>query len=165
MKVQKTTLPGIGVRHDVVTKAGRLVGVLSHRNGDRDLVIFDRNDPDSCSASVLLTDDEATALAEILGAAVMLGQLLGIPDQAAALVAEEVPITPGSPYDGRQLGDTRARTRTGVSIVAVLREHQVITSPGPDFVFEGGDKVVVVGTRAGLSMLTDILASEDERVT
>lgn len=159
--MQKTTLPGIGIRHDLTTKAGRLVGVVSHRNGNRDLVIYDQNDPDSCSASVLLTDDEATALADILGAAVMLGQLVGIPDQAEALVTEQVPIAPGSSYDGRQLGDTRARTRTGVSIVAVLREHEVFTSPGPDFIFEGGDKVVVVGTRVGLDKLTDILANED----
>jgi K+:H+ antiporter subunit KhtT len=159
--VEQTALPGIGVRHDLVTETGRRVGVVSHRSGRRDLVLFDRDDPDACLASIPLTDDEAEALADILGASLMLGQLAGLRQQAAGLLTEQVPITPGSPYAGRPLGHTRARTRTGASIVAVLRERKVIPSPGPDFVFEAGDMVVVVGTRTGLDNLTAILANED----
>jgi TrkA domain protein len=158
--VEQTALPGIGVRHDLVTETGRRVGVVSHRNGRRDVVVFDPDDPDSCIASVPLTDDEAEALADILGASLMLGQLAGLREQAAGLLTEQVPITPGSLFAGRPLGHTRARTRTGVSIVAVLRENKVIPSPGPDFVFEAGDAVVVVGTREGLDKLTAIFANE-----
>jgi TrkA domain protein len=157
--VEKTTLPGIGVRHDLVTEAGRRVGVVSHRNGRRHLVIFDPDDPDTGVASVPLTDDEAEALADILGASLMLGQLAELRQQAGGLLTEQVPITPGSPYAGRPLAHTRARTRTGASIVAVLRERKVIPSPTPDFVFEAGDTVVVVGTRDGLDKLTAILAN------
>jgi TrkA domain protein len=148
------------VRHDLVTSAGRRVGVVSHRSGRRDLVLFDPEDPDACAASIPLTDDEAEALADLLGASLMLGQLAGLRQQAAGLLTEQVPIQPGSRYAGRPLGDTRARTRTGVSIVAVLRERQVIASPGPEFVFEAGDVVVVVGTRDGLDKLTAILADD-----
>ncbi|MFC6936914.1 cation:proton antiporter regulatory subunit [Actinomadura yumaensis] len=53
---------------------------------------------------------------------------------------------PRLPYDGRPLGDTQARTRSGASIVAVVRSGQVHASPRPDFVFAAGDTVVVVGT-------------------
>jgi TrkA domain protein len=158
--VERTTLPGIGVRHDLLTETGRRVGVVSHRNGRRHLVIFDADDPDSSVDSVPLTDDEAEALADILGASLMLGQLAELRQQAGGLLTEQVPITPGSPYAGRPLGHTRARTRTGVSIVAVLRERKVIPSPGPDFVFEAGDTVVAVGTRNGLDNLTEILAND-----
>jgi TrkA domain protein len=159
--VEQTSLPGIGVRHDLVTETGRRVGVVSHRNGRRDLVFFDPDDPDSCVASIPLTDDEAEALADFLGASLMLGQLAGVREQAAGLLTEQVSITPGSTYAGRPLGHTRARTRTGASIVAVLRERQVIPSPGPDFGFEAGDVVVAVGTRDGLDKLTAILATDD----
>ena len=38
--VIETKLPGIGVRHDFLTDGGRRVGVVSHRNGSRDLVVF-----------------------------------------------------------------------------------------------------------------------------
>lgn len=152
-------MPGIGVRHDLVTSAGRTVGVVSHRNGRRDLVVYDVDDPDSCVAAIPLTDDEAEALADVLGASLMLGQLAGLRSQAAGLVTEQVSIPAGSPFVGRRLGDTRTRTLTGASIVAVLRDREVIASPGPPFLFEAGDVVVVVGTRKGLDGVTAILAN------
>ena len=159
VRVEQTPLPGIGVRHDLVTSSGRTVGVVSHRNGRRDLVLYDVEDPDSSLASVPLTDDEAEALADVLGASLMLGQLAGLREQAAGLLTEQVAITAGSPFVNRRMGDTRTRTLTGASIVAILRDRDVIASPGPDFVFEAGDVVVVVGTRKGLDGVTHILAT------
>ncbi|MFB9234797.1 cation:proton antiporter regulatory subunit [Plantactinospora siamensis] len=158
VRVEQTTLPGIGVRHDVITDSGRRIGVVSHRNGRRDLVLYDQDDPDSCAASVPLTDDEAEALADVLGASLMLGQLAGLRQQAAGLLTEQILIPAGSRYVGRPLGDTKARTRTSASIVAVLREAEVIASPDPSFVFAAGDVVVVVGTRDGIDGVSRILA-------
>lgn len=160
-RVEQTALPGIGVRHDLVTGSGRRVGVVTHRNGKRDLVFYDRDDPDSAVADIPLTDDEAEALADILGASLMLGQLSGLRQQAAGLLTEQIAIPAGSKYVGRALGDTRARTRTSASIVAVLREREVIASPDPTFRFEAGDVVVVVGTRQGLDGVSRILADDD----
>jgi TrkA domain protein len=161
--VEQTALPGIGVRHDLVTSAGRTVGVVSHRNGRRDLLLYDVDDPDASVASIPLTDDEAEALADVLGASLMLGQLAGLREQAAGLLTEQVGISAGSPFVGRRLGDTNARSRTGASIVAVLRDREVIVSPDPTFVFEANDVVVVVGTRQGLDGVTAIFASGQTR--
>ena len=79
------------------------------------------------------------------------------------LRAAEMAVSPASssPFVGRPLGDTRARTRTSASIVAILRAAKVIPSPGPDFRFESGDVIVAVGTRKGLDALTRILANND----
>jgi TrkA domain protein len=77
------------------------------------------------------------------------------------LLTEQIPIQPSSPYVGRTLGDTRIRTRTSASLVAVLREREVIPSPPPSFAFEAGDIVVVVGTRKALAEVTRILADDD----
>ncbi|MFK3982707.1 cation:proton antiporter regulatory subunit [Micromonospora sp. NPDC050397] len=161
VRVEQTALPGIGVRHDMVTTSGRRIGVVTHRNGRRDLVLYDRDDPDDCTADIPLNDDEAEALADILGASLMLGQLSGLRQQAAGLLTEQISIPAGSPFVGRRLGDTKARTRTSASIVAVLREREVIASPDPSFRFEAGDVVVVVGTRKGLDGVTAILADGD----
>ncbi len=163
VRVEQTALPGIGVRHDLITSAGRTVGVVSHRNGRRDLVVYDVDDPDSCVADIPLTDDEAEALADVLGASLMLGQLAGLRSQAAGLLTEQISIPAGSPYVGRRLGDTRSRTLTGASIVAVLRDREVIASPGPSFLFDAGDVVVVVGTRDGIDGVTGILANGEPR--
>jgi TrkA domain protein len=158
VRVEQTELPGIGMRHDLVTSAGRRIGVVSYRTGKRDLLVFDPDDPDACTEQVALTDDEAAVLAEILGASVMLGQLAGLREQAAGLRTEQLSLPPDSPYVGRRLGETRARRRTGASIVAVLRGGTVIASPGPDFVFDAGDVLVVVGTPDGLDGIGRILA-------
>nr|MDT0661875.1 cation:proton antiporter regulatory subunit [Micromonospora sp. DSM 115978] len=159
VRVEQTALPGIGVRHDFVTTSGHRLGVVSHRTGRRDLVLYDQDDPDASIADIPLTDDEAEALADILGASLMLGQLSGLRQQAAGLLTEQISIPAGSAFVGRRLGDTRARTRTSASIVAVLRDREVIASPGPSFLFEAGDVVVVVGTRSGLDGVTAILAN------
>lgn len=144
-----------------MTESGQRLGVVSHRNGRRDLVLYDPDDPDACQADIPLTDDEAEALADILGASLLLGQLSGLREQAAGLLTEQVAIPAASPYVGRKLGDTKARTRTGASIVAVLRHGEVIVSPEPSFRFVAGDVVVVVGTRQGLDGVTAILADGD----
>jgi TrkA domain protein len=156
-RVEETPLPGIGVRHDLETARGRRVGVVSHRDGRRELVVYDARDPDACIAQVRLTPEEADALAEILGASRVIERLASLRRQVEGLVSEEIPVRPGSPFDGRPLGDTRARTRTGASIVAVIRGGGVIASPGPDFVFAGGDVVVVVGTAEGTAAVAGII--------
>jgi len=47
---------------------------------------------------------------------------------------------------------------TGASVVAVLRGDAVIASPAPDFRFEPGDRLLVVGTPDGVERVAGILA-------
>lgn len=158
MDVERTALPGIGLRYTFTTQQGRRLGLVSHRSGRRDLVIYRRDDPDSAADSLVLTSAEADGLAELLAAARVVERLAELHRQVEGLVGEQLPIVAGSPYDGRTLGDTRARTRTGASIVAVVRDRQVIASPRPDFVFQAADVVVVVGTADGTAGIAAILA-------
>jgi TrkA domain protein len=88
---------------------------------------------------------------------VMLGQLAGIRDQAAGLFTEQLLVSAGSPYAGGKLGDTKARTRTSTSIVAIVRGADIIPSPTPDTALETGDTIVAVGTRTGLDALARVL--------
>ncbi|MCU1438358.1 MAG: potassium transporter TrkA [Naasia sp.] len=159
VRIEKVELPGIGTRHDVLTESGRRVGVVAHRNGDRDLAFFDIDDPDAAGDSVALTDDEAAALANVLGASVLLGQLTGIREQATGLYTEQIVLPADSPYAGGVLGDTKARTRTHTSIVAIVRGAEVIPSPTPADSLEPGDTLVAVGTRHGLDALAELLTS------
>ena len=53
---------------------------------------------------------------------------------------------PGWWADGRTIGETQLRRRTGVSIVAMLRGDQTVPSPGPEEVLHADDTAVVVGT-------------------
>jgi TrkA domain protein len=149
-------LPGIGVCQEVGLHDGRRVGVVTRRNGVRDIVLYDE-DGDGALGSVSLNDDEADAVAELLGAPQLVARLSDLLEQAGDLVTEQLPIPPGSPYDGRPLGDTQARTRTGASIVAILRGGVPHPSPTPDFALRIGDFVVTVGTREGVDAVAKIL--------
>lgn len=158
LEVHRTPLPGIGLRHEFVTERGRRVGIVSHRTGRREVVIYDRRDPDTAAVTLTLSAEEADGMAELLATARVVERFSELQRQVEGLVTEQIPIVTGSPYDGRTLGDTRARTRTAASIVAVVRGNDVMASPRPDFQFHAGDIVVVVGTAEGTAAVGDILA-------
>ena len=158
MDIQETNLPGVGLRHDFTTRAGRQLGVVTHRTGRRDLLVYDRTDPDACQEVIQLTDDEADALAELLGAARLVEHLAGL-QRIEGLAIDWLPIRPHSPYAGRTIADTQARSRTGSSIVAILRDDRAIPAPTPDAGLEAGDTLVVVGTADGIKELTRLLGS------
>ncbi|WP_430647754.1 cation:proton antiporter regulatory subunit [Agromyces sp. GXS1127] len=159
IRIEKIDLPGIGFRHDLVTESGRRISVVSHRDGERDLGVFDEDDPDECRDTIPLSDDEAAALADVLGASVMLARLTSLSDETTGLFTEQIALPTDSVYLNRPLGDTKARTRTHSSIVAIMRDGQVIPSPTPADVLRAGDVIVAVGTRDGLDGLARLLAS------
>ena len=68
-------------------------------------------------------------------------------------------VAPGSEYVDRPLGDTRARTLTGCSIVAVVRGEHVVTSPSPQEVLRADDVLVAIGSGEGLDALAARLAA------
>jgi TrkA domain protein len=158
MDIQETNLPGVGLRHDFTTRAGRQLGVVTHRTGRRDLLVYDRDDPDACQEVIQLTDEEADALADLLGAARLVEHLAGL-QRIEGLAIDWLPIRPASPYAGRAIADTQARSRTGTSIVAILRDDRAIPAPTPDAGLEPGDTLVVVGTAKGIKELSKLLGS------
>lgn len=159
MEIERSDLPGIGLQHSFDTQHGRRLGVISHRNGRRDLLVFDPEDPDTVAETVVLTVEEADGLADLLAASRIVERLAELERQVDGLVSKQIPVEPGSPYADRTLGETQTRTRTGASIVAVVRGSEVIASPTPDFTFAAGDIVVVIGTEDGTSAVADILVN------
>jgi TrkA domain protein len=158
MDIHETALPGVGLRHDFTTRTGRQLGVITHRTGRRDLIVYDREDPDASQEVVPLTGDEAEALGELLGADRVVEHLADL-QRIEGLAIDWLAVRPGSPYGGRTIADTQARSRTGVSIVAVLRDGSAIPAPTPDVRLQAGDTLVVVGTIDGISALADLLGS------
>ncbi|HVD15708.1 MAG TPA: cation:proton antiporter regulatory subunit [Actinomycetota bacterium] len=158
MDIHETALPGVGLRHDFTTRAGRQLGVITHRTGRRDLLVYDREDPDACEEVVELTGDEAEALGELLGADRVVEHLAEL-QRIEGLAIDWLAVRPGSRYADHSIADTQARSRTGVSIVAVLRGGGAIPAPTPDVRLEAGDTLVVVGTTDGISALSDLVGS------
>ncbi|MEU9991595.1 TrkA C-terminal domain-containing protein [Streptomyces sp. NPDC048045] len=154
----RTPLPGIGVRYDLTTREWRRLSVVAHRDGAGTFSAYRGDDPDACALSARLTGGEAEALVEALKPAHHSPALLSTTE--LGLVAERVELSPASHWNGRLLGDTRMRTETGVSIVAVLRRAGAVPSPGPGFRLAGGDTLILIGTREGVDSAAGILGRE-----
>lgn len=56
----------------------------------------------------------------------------------------------GAPADGASAASLRLRERTGVTVIAVVREGRAVPSPPADFAFRAGDTVLVIGDRDAL---------------
>jgi TrkA domain protein len=82
-----------------------------------------------------------------------------VAQQIEGLSIDWLNVDADTPFVGRTIGDTRMRTRTGVSVVALLRRDQTHPSPGPEFEIEPNDIVVVVGTSEGIEEARSILTS------
>lgn len=156
-ELEETRLPGIGIRYTFDTKHGERIGVLAHRDGRREIVIYDADDPDASREVISLDQEESAVMTELLGGSRITRQLADLKQEIEGLALDWLPLSVNSPYAGRKLGDARIRTRTGVSVVAVVRDENAFAAPGPSFVVEGGDTIVVVGTSEGIEATIELL--------
>lgn len=156
-EVTETQLPGVGVRHDFRTSDGERVGVLFHRGGRREILVYDRDDPDVCHTVLHLNPDDARTMAELMGATHVSEAVAAVQQQIEGIAIDWLRVPEGSRFVGSTIGDGEFRTRTGVSVVAVVRGDHTFPAPGPEFSFEAGDVAVGVGTPEGLAQLRDLL--------
>jgi len=156
--IRETLLPGVGVRHEFATGRGERVVLLTHRNGRRELALYSREDPDACVAVLHLDPDDTRTLAELLGTSHVSEVLTAVQQQVEGLAIDWLPVGAGAGAAGATIGEGGFRTRTGASIVALLRGDETIPAPGPDQRLEAGDVVVAVGRPDGLTRLRSLLA-------
>lgn len=157
MDVERTELPGIGVRFEFETKRGVHLGVVAHREGRRDFILYDPDDPDTALECIVLDADESASVGELLGGARIVEKLNRLHHEIDNLVSRQLKVGATSPYAERPLGDTRARTRTGASIVAIVRDDHVETGPSPSAVLHVGDRLVTIGTEEAVEKVDRIL--------
>jgi CPA2 family monovalent cation:H+ antiporter-2 len=69
-----------------------------------------------------------------------------------------------SPAVGRSLAELQLRARSGVTVIAVVRNETSIHSPGPEFVLETGDILVLVGNHKALDRANRLLNPPDRSV-
>jgi TrkA domain protein len=157
--VSETVLPGVGVRHEFVTAGEERLAVVTHRTGWRELAVYDRADRDACTTVLHLSPDDTRTLAELLGASPVSETVAAVQQRLEGLAIDWVTVPAGSRFVGATIAEGAFRTRTGTSIVAVVRGDTTLPAPGPDLRFEVGDVAVAVGTTQGLADLRALLVS------
>lgn len=157
INIHETLLPGVGLRYEFINSGGDRIAVIAQRKGDFEFFVGTAADPDRARRVFGLTESEADALAQILGAPRMVESYADLTREIPGLEAGQVEVRVDSRYAGRPLGDTRARTRTGASVVALVRGDGVVASPGPEEALRAGDVLVVIGTAAGIAGVRHII--------
>lgn len=155
-EIEETHLPGIGVRHDFGCASGSRVGVVSRPSGRREVVFYDRRDPDAVKGSVDLSPEEANALGELLGGSRIVSSLTELKSEIEGLAIDWVELPGGFPTG--TIAERAPRSRTGVTVVAVIREGTPTPAPGPDDELRAGDTAVIIGTVDGVAEVATLLA-------
>lgn len=155
--IKEVLLPGIGLRYEFDCRCGDRIGIIARRSGDFEVVSYTADDPDQAHPLLHLTAEEADAMAQMLGAPRIAERFTELTRAVPGIDTGQVHVAATSPFVGRTLGETGARTRTGASIVAIVRNEQVIASPGPAELLRAEDVLVVVGTDDGIAGVEQII--------
>ena len=155
--VAETVVPGVGVRYEFTTASGERLAVLVHRGGRREVLVYDRKDPDACRTVLHLDEPDARALSELLGGSRLTEAVASVQQQVEGLAIDWLSVPEGSPAAATSLADGEIRSRTGVSIVAIVRGDTTVPAPGPETELRAGDVVVAVGTPEGIEQLRSLL--------
>ncbi len=156
-EVRETKLPGVGVRHEFTTREGNDMGVIVHHDGRREILVYGADDPDACASVVTMSEHDTQTLAEILGVSHVSETVSQIRHEIEGLAIDWIEVTSGSKLAQHSIGEGEIRTKTGASIVAVIRADTPIPAPGPEFVLAPGDVAVAVGTHDGLGLVRSLL--------
>jgi TrkA domain protein len=159
VEVFETRLPGVGVRYEFTTAGGERLGVLVRRDGRREIVAYDKDDPDAVCTALSFGADEAALLVDLLGGSKVTERIGDLRHEVEGLSIEWVTLPAHGGLTGRTIADGAIRRTTGASVVAVIRGDHSIPGPGPEFELAAGDVALVVGSIDGVQKAQRLLTS------
>lgn len=141
-------LPGVGKKISFKTSENQTIVIIIHHSGKRDLYFFEDADDDEADYFLSLTPEETREMgAQMLGVAFHPVDDDDMKILQNQLVMEWIKLTPASPFVDKQIAESRIRTRTGASVIAVMHGDEIIVSPDIDTVLKAGDTVMAAGKR------------------
>jgi TrkA domain protein len=164
MQIRESDLPGIGKKFVIETRSKDKLVVIVHDNGKREVYYFNHADPDESIPVGTLEDDEARAVAGILGGITYKPKALETIDvEIDDLVIEWLKVENASSWVGKSIGELQVRQLTGVSIIAVVEKEKKHVSPGPNYIFAPDSVVVIAGERQHIKLFKELMnASKGE---
>jgi TrkA domain protein len=146
VNLEETRLPGIGSKFTLRLDAGGRLAVILHNDGKRELYYFPHAADEDPRAVITLDDDEARQLGAVVGGAYERPKIVEDLEMALGeLQIEWIPVPDDSACIGNTLADCGFRAKTGITVIAILREPEPITGAQPSDTIERGDTLVTVG--------------------
>lgn len=147
--VSEQNMPGIGRSYAVPGIDGTRVVVVVHNTGRRDLYSF--ASPEAEPVVVSFTDDQARRLGAVLGGAYFKPTIVSeVEAVIGGLLIDWVTLRGDSPGAGKSIAELEIRRRTGLTVVAIMRDDETLLAPEPRTVLQPGDRLVVVGRQEDL---------------
>jgi Trk K+ transport system NAD-binding subunit len=139
-----------------------IFATLAIRNVDPDVEIIARaNETDSVRKLYRAGADYVLALSTVSGrmlASTILGEEMLSYDQQVAVVR-----APVGDLVGKTLADANIREHTGVTVVAVARDGELLSGLEPEFRFQTGDEAVVAGPDDAVTSFTALAGTTGRR--
>ena len=158
LDVRETRLPGVGFKYAFGLAQGR-ISVILHMDGQREIYYYRRSHDDEPTVVIELHDDEARQLGAILGGAYERPKIVEELELALGeLQIEWIPVPDTSPAISRTLAEVGLRARTGVTVIAILREPESVSGAQPDDYIQQGDTLVAVGKAGQFPLFRKLLA-------
>ena len=157
--LRETRLPGVGVKYGFRTSEGGRLAIVLHNDGVREIYFFRHERDDEPSVVIRLDDDEARQLGAIIGGAYERPKIVEDLELALGeLTIEWVPVPEDSPLLGKTLAECGFRAKTGITVIAILRDPEPIAGAQPSDTIERGDTLVTVGKLGQYSAFRKLLA-------
>lgn len=144
--VEETRLPGIGSKFTLRLDGGGRLAVIVHNDGKRELYFFRHAADEEPRAVISLDDDEARQLGAVVGGTYERPKIVEDLEMALGeLRIEWIPVPGDSRWIGKTLAECGFRAKTGITVIAILRQPEPITGAQPGDRVERGDTLVTVG--------------------
>jgi TrkA domain protein len=159
--LRETRLPGVGTKFALRLDGGGRLTVILHNDGKRELYYFRHERDDEPKAVIVLDDDEARQLGAVIGGAYERPTIVEDLEMALGeLLIEWEPVPDSSPWIGKTLAEIGFRAKTGITVIAILREPEPVTGATPDDVLQQGDTLVTVGKGGQYAAFRKLLVGE-----
>jgi TrkA domain protein len=161
IELRESRLPGIGVKYSFRTAAGGRIAVILHNDGRREIYFYGSIVDEDPTAVIDLNDDEARQLGAVLGGAYERPKIVEDLEMALGeLNIEWIRVPEDSPVIGKTLAEVGFRAKTGITVIAILREPEPIAGAQPGDLIERGDTLVTVGKSGAYPAFRRMLAGE-----
>src|SRR5215210_1887920 len=157
--LRETRLPGVGTKFTIRLDGGGRLAVILHNDGPRELYFFRHADDDEPKAVIRLDDDEARQLGAVIGGAYERPKIVEDLEMALGeLTIEWVPVPDDSPLIGKTLAECGFRAKTGITVIAMLRDPEPVAGAQPSDIVQRGDTLVTVGKLGQYAKFRKLLA-------
>src|SRR5215216_2121191 len=157
--LRETRLPGVGTKFTFRLDGGGRLAVILHNDGPRELYFFRHAGDEEPRAVIRLDDDEARQLGAVIGGAYERPKIVEELEMALGeLTIEWVPVPENSPMIGKTLAECGFRAKSGITVIAILREPEPVSGAQPTDVVQQGDTLVTVGKLGQYAAFRKLLA-------